>query len=319
MWNDYLSKSTGSRADFVVSNPFIGGSNSHAIDDKNRLWTVDQNHIMVWQLPLTPSSQPLAYDIKLYWADDSTEISYGLGGHGVAFDSTTKKIWIPDQNSHRILRISNYDNFQTKLYVDMVIGQPDKEHTGCNSGLGQDLPNSPTASSLCTPYIIQFDNYGNMFVIDNAYECHHNERILMFTADDLKAATGLFPDISAKKWFVNSFNSNGCYRNTLDEPTSPVNLAFNSRNQMLVGNDGYYGDATLRAYRQLWLYNDPLKKNPDGTYVQGQKPDSVVNIPLGGPGELTFDQYGNLLIQDHSWSRAWLINLDRDPSWLLAT
>ena len=43
---------------------------------------------------------------------------------------------------------------------------------------------------------------------------------------------------------------------------------------MVMGGDGYYaGDIKERAERQLFLYNNPLMKNPDGSYVQDQIPD----------------------------------------------
>ena len=53
---------------------------------------------------------------------------------------------------------------------------------------------------------------------------------------------------------------------------SPIAVAFNSRNQMIIANDGkylsHYAETSLRQVRQLWLYNDPLERGPDGAYVQ---------------------------------------------------
>ena len=34
------------------------------------------------------------------------------------------------------------------------------------------------------------------------------------------------------------------------------------------------------------------------------------------PGEIAFDQDDNLVIQDHTWYKVWVINLDIDPEWL---
>ncbi len=167
---------------------------------------------------------------------------------------------------------------------------------------------------------IEFDKFGNLYLVENAYECHPNDRITMYTVEDLKNATGLFPDIMAKKVFVaNNFNQHGGCNSLgkLTEPFSPVSLAFNSKNNMIVGNDGYYGIPELRQLRQLWFYIDPLKKNTDGSFVQGQKPDAYINLPMGAAGEINFDDQDNLLIQDHTWPKVWIINLDKDPSWLV--
>ena len=76
---------------------------------------------------------------------------------------------------------------------------------------------------------------------------------------------------------------------------------------MVIGNGGYYPDLKLRSIRQLYLYRKPLVK---------ATPDAVIELPLGGPGEITFDDRDNLVVQDHTWCKLWIINFDRDPSWL---
>lgn len=45
-------------------------------------------------------------------------------------------------------------------------------------------------------------------------------------------------------------------------------------------------------------------------------PDAIIELPLGAPGEITFDTSDNLLVQDHTWNKVWLINYDLDPAWL---
>ena len=159
-----------------------------------------------------------------------------------------------------------------------------------------------------------------MFVVDNNYETKGNRRIVVYLAGDLKDAQGMFPMIEAKKVFM---------RNTFTEPAipvrndyqtySPVALAFNSKNQMVVGNDGYDsppGELEKRQITQLYIYSDPLKKNQDGTFVQNQKPDGYIQLPIGSSGEITFDSSDNLIVQDHTWPKVWIINLDKDSSWI---
>jgi hypothetical protein len=122
-------------------------------------------------------------------------------------------------------------------------------------------------------------------------------------------ATGLFPNLQAWKVFnAPNFEEIGnCAYWTVDAPGSPVSLAFNSRNQLVIGNDGYYGEPQQRELRQLWFYADPLAK---------QTPDAWINLFMGTPGEMAFDENDNLLIQDHTWYRVTMINLDCDPEWL---
>jgi hypothetical protein len=31
---------------------------------------------------------------------------------------------------------------------------------------------------------------------------------------------------------------------------------------------------------------------------------------------MAFDDHDNLIVQDHTWNKVWVINYDRDPSWL---
>ncbi len=327
VWENYLQKEIGARADFVIGQPndstreglpwnTLGARGTHAIDDQGRMWTFNgHGQIIVFQLPFAQGAEPLKDFVKLYWVDDRAAVEYGGGEVGLGFDPIAKKLWILDRSHFRLLRVSNYDDYQTGLLVDMVIGQADKSGASCNRG-----QQNPSANTLCAMSQIEFDRLGNLYVVENGYECHANDRMSMFTAEDLRNARGLFPNLSARKVFVsNTFNQPAACNiyGKLTEPFSPVSIAFNSRNNMVVGNDGYYGVAEERHLKQLWFYRDPLKKNSDGSFVQGQKPDAYIKLPIGAAGEINFDDQDNLIIQDHTWCRAWVINLDLDPSWLI--
>jgi len=222
------------------------------------------------------------------------------------------------------------------LYVDMVLGQPSKESVCCNQGqkvdgacLGENHPDylvhyPPKAGSFCHPYLVKFDNFGNLFVVEDNYEGHGNIRIVMYDAQDLNSAVDMFPNLEAKKVFIkNSFTAphNDSYGFSPDQPQHPISLAFNSRNQMVVGNDGYMilpeDGWKYRHLRQLWFYDNPLKKDDLGNYIQGQKPDAYINLPMGAAAELNFDEQDNLIVQDHVFNRIWVLNLDMDPQWLV--
>ncbi len=279
------------------------------------MWTFNgHGKLIVFQMPFTRGAAPLADFVKLYWIDDQAEVEYSGGEVGLAFDKVHKKLWMIDRG-HRLLRIGNYADFPNRLYVDMVIGQPNKTSREVNRGQG-----NPSAGSFGDISQIRFDQKGNLFVVDNTYECHANARVIAFMAGDLQNARGLLPNLQAKKVFVsNTFTQPAICdpHRQLNQPHSPVAIAFNRRNEMVLGNDGYYSIEEERAWKQLWFYRDPLKKNPDGTFVQGQKPDAYIRLPMGAPAELSFDDQDNLVIQDHTWCKVWIINLDQDPSWLV--
>lgn len=305
IWNDYLQKQNGAGPDIVVSGGLPRRSLiSSSIDDSNRLWMFNEGgwafnkdgKIKIYQLPFQDPTRPLANFVKLYWQGTTEEIPYsGLGA--IAFDKFNRKLYISDPSTNRILRVSNYNEFANKLYVDMVIGQPDKTSTQCNHGSPTPIPDG-----LCVPTQLKFDNLANLYVVENAYECRGNDRITVFLANDLNGAQGMFPNLSANKVFIaNSFIEKGpCAYNTVDKPGSPVSLAFSSANQLVIGNDGYYGDPKLRQLRQLWFYNDPLNK---------QTPDGYINLVMGTPGDMIFDSSDNLIVQDYTWNRVLVLNI----------
>lgn len=307
VYNNYQNKVFGAPPDFVLWGYFQTRSRfAHAIDDNNRIWLMGGNDLRIFQLPFTSGADvPLVSRVRLFWADNDEEISNFFAG-SIAFDPINHAIYITDATGTRILRVRNYSDLN-HLKVDLVLGQIDKSGIQCNRGL-----NNPTASTLCRVSQIKFDRLGNLFVVDNDYECQGNRRIVMFRAQDLAIANIMFPDISATKVFNSeSMTQIGeCAYWTVNRPGSPVSIAFNSRNEMVVGNDGYYGyqDTAHRSLRQLWLYRDPINR---------QTPDASIDLYLGTPGELDFDVNDNLLVQDHTWYRVMMINLDTDPEWLV--
>ena len=76
---------------------------------------------------------------------------------------------------------------------------------------------------------------------------------------------------------------------------------------MVIGNDGYHRDPRLRLVRQLYLYRAPYSQT---------LPDAIIELPMGTPGEMAFDANDNLIVQDATWNRVWVLNYDRDPTWL---
>jgi hypothetical protein len=315
VWENYLSKPDGAPADLFVGQRDgnttrernnIMSRSMHAVDRANRMWaTAEHGRLMVYQLPLTQASQPLRTLIPLYWADSPNEEAPYFCGIAVACDPIRNHLWLYDPQRHRLLRVRNPDDWAGKLYVDAVLGQADKAGSALNRGLPR-----PNAASFGDVNCVKFDRRGNMFVVDNTYEGHPNGRIIAFLSEDLAAINTMFPPTQAKRVYaVKGFEETAilALHAPYDHPHSPVSVAFNSRSEMVVGNDGYYREARPRPIRQLFLYRRPLEK---------ATPDAMIELPLGAPGEMAFDDHDNLIVQDHTWNKVWVINYDRDPSWL---
>jgi hypothetical protein len=317
VWTNYVAATNGAPAQLFIgqSNGFtvasrnvILGRAMHTIDDSNRLWTVSEHaKLLLYQLPLTNGAQPLRTLIPLYWADDpNTQVNYN-SSQPVAFDPISRKLWVYDTGAHRLLRVTNPDSWSGKLLVDAVIGQTNKTNTGANANRGS---NSPDAASFGDVNDIKFDRSGNLFVVDNTYELHANGRIIAFLAADLAAISTMFPAIQAQRvYVVNNFTNSVSNRKLWpgQNPNSPVCVAFNSRNEMVVGNDGYFTNNLTRTLNQLYLYRTPLTR---------PTPDAVIELPMGSPGEIVFDQADNLIVQDHIYNKIWIINYDADTAWL---
>ncbi|MCC6933176.1 MAG: hypothetical protein IT292_07980 [Deltaproteobacteria bacterium] len=250
-----------------------------------------------FQLSIQANALPLT-TAHLVWADNSASSITNTGIVSVDFDKINNKYWFADWYNNRLLSAKTIDLINGKVLVDKVVGQISKSGHLCNKRQEDSwIAYSPTdASSLCNPNVARFDRKGNLYVIENHYECHGNNRITVFMAEDLKkmeTVTTMFPNIGAKKVFNKASLTQSAMSKCSDRvnnPNSPVSLAFDSLNQMIVGNDGYSSsNLQERPYKQLFFYKDPLKKNADGSFLQDQMPDAVIPLPLGASGQVSFD------------------------------
>ncbi|MDD5565150.1 MAG: hypothetical protein PHQ91_15660 [Thermoanaerobaculaceae bacterium] len=325
VWNDYTHTPPGAPPTFVlegVATGIFGQANLVTAGGSSNLllWTNSEPPLAAYPLPLTESSSPVG--LHLEW-NDQTPIGPIRGG--LAYDEGKARLYLADPYHNRILRVSNVSDFATPgqaLTVDAVIGQSDTTNSSPNHGAA--TPQSD-GLSMWVNNELKFDGQGNLFVVENDYEGHGNVRIVMLARADLDGVTTRCADsttvlcalIPAAKAFVGALDEAGPGAfETVGEPGSPISVAFDRAGEMVVSNDGYYGDWSERPWRQIWIYRDPLRRDPDGRYTTGQKPDFSVAVPMGAPGEVTFDSHGLLLIQDHTWDRVLGIDLARDGSWL---
>lgn len=317
VWNDYVNKPTFASPDFIIQSGMPNRMKmTQAIDDKGRLWmSGEHGRLRIFQLPLLPDAVPVVDWVKLYWADTNelVNLEFVLGA---TFDPVGRHIYIIDQRGSRILRIANYADVSGRLIVDRVFGQTDKNTALCNRG-----GSKPTANSLCGVLQVSFDKLGNMFLLDNNYECHNNNRILAYSRHALQTDDGgIFftknPDYIIGTKDETSFGN--CDGNQTNVPMSPVSIEFDKNGHMLIANDGMYGDQN-RELRQLWLYENPFVIQLP--YTQGfemlKSPAASVELPIGASGDILFDSHDNLIVQDHTWSRLWILNYFRDPQWIV--
>jgi len=330
VWNKYLEKPTiGSMEDFVIGQPNsntrkyntqdITARGSNTIDKNDLLWTIEMHgQLMAYQLPLKNGDNRIANDIDLYW-DTGEKLNIDPGG--IVYDKFRDALWVSDTKNHRVLKVSNYSDYKNKRFtVDMVLGQKSKLGNKCN--FNQDdswtAPGPPTADSLCEPRYLSIDNFGNLYITESNYECHGNNRIVMYESADLYSKE-LFPPISAKKVFISdSLTQNVKCEYPADTARVPIDIAFTSNNEMILTTDGYIlssSRTTLdsrRSTRVLWYYKNPLKKDSSGNYIQGQKPDARFLLPFGAGGEVVVDDLDNIIVEDQTWNRVLVINFNCD-------
>ncbi|MBI4136969.1 hypothetical protein HY469_02805, partial [Candidatus Roizmanbacteria bacterium] len=95
VWNNYLNRSLGEKADYVVgqANEFeivpndISRHAFHTIDEAGHMWTYDiHGRLTIFQLPFTGNNPPLKAVVPLYWKDDPTTAIDFQGNTGIVFD-----------------------------------------------------------------------------------------------------------------------------------------------------------------------------------------------------------------------------------------
>jgi len=155
---------------------------------------------------------------------------------------------VADPIRNRVFRVSNP---LSNPAVDIVLGQTSLSGTFCNQG---NLV--PSQTSLCNPGSVVLDPQGNLYVSDDALEGMGNFRLLEYDA-------GLFPEnpvaaifgIPASRVFGRggSFTQPQCqnFSNLYNYniACAPLQPAFTSDGQMVVGTIGYFGNRFPAVYK----------------------------------------------------------------------
>jgi sugar lactone lactonase YvrE len=308
VWDKPTSKGNFANANYVVGQDnfnsnlnnnggiFNGIGLGSLVTGGGYLWVSANDRIIVFKLPITSSGKdyPVLKTIftndNLFWSDDATPVSFNTSG--LAYDSTTDSLWVSDNQNYRVLRIKNPLETAT---VDLVIGQANKNSISSNASMG-----NINAKGFLIPWSLQFDNLGNLYVVDSSWEGNGNGRVLRF---DAKYTTPInenifpFPDASgvyAKRNFTSTENWG---ENT---PQTPSYVTFDSKNQMYLLVDGYDNNQNER----LFVYSENHTNN-----VAPQH-EKILPIAFGQAAQAIFYQDDlHLLIQDHTWNRILFVNM----------
>ena len=300
-WNDASSLTNGQPANGCLRNfdspdclfeaPTIWDLYGHiTADQASHLYLIDnQNNgdgqIEVYSLPLTGHSTPFAAltsPLPVLGGGNITWDWFLLDG-GVAANGPGTKLWVADPVRNRVFRISNP---LTNPIVDIVLGQTDLNGTLCNQGNG----NMPSQTSLCNPGNVTLDPWGNVYVSDSGLEASGNFRLLEYDASS-------FPDDPPGALFAipatRVFGRNGSFTDPNCKLFSiynyllacaPLQPAFTSDGQMVVGLNGYLGS------RFPLVYTTPLCSDQPDTYLN--------DFSSYGGNAAVFDSNNDLYIVD---------------------
>lgn len=260
-------------------------------DAANRVWTTRVAEILVYQSPLTTTSQPLTTiksPVPVLGGGEVVidDAFYGVRGLAPTIDG--KYLWISQTDQHRVLRIRDP---LTNPVVDIILGQLSLTGNQCNRGQipAPNAYNGQVAdlTMLCYPGAISFDQKGNLYISDHFPETAGNWRLLMFASENIPTnPLSIQFAIPATKEFPWNRTPNP-YTHMIFEP------AFNSANIMVVGLN------PVSSKRFVEYYLDPTKVNPNNpSDYDYAAPDGQLNDYYGWPIAATFDKLDNLYMYD---------------------
>jgi sugar lactone lactonase YvrE len=279
-WNDTSTLTNGQPADGcleVLDAPGCLFEGQHrygrlTADRGGHLWVLDtpdfvNGLIDVYSLPLNGNSTPFTTLTSPLPVLGGGSISWDdlLIIGGIASNGAGTRVWVADPYRNRVFRIRDP---LTSPVVDIVLGQTDPNGILCNQGHGDEGHLMPSQNSLCKPGSVTLDSHGNVYVSDDSLEVSGNQRLLEFDA-------GLFPDDWPTALFgipaTRVFGRNGSFTDPNCELFSnaynfnlacgPLQPAFTSDGQMVVGFNGYIGP------RFPLVYKTPLASDQPDTYL----------------------------------------------------
>lgn len=316
-WNDFATASTGAPADVVLlQDDFESMQNGtgHSLlgldaDASGRVFIGTGIDVRVYQGPLVTGAAPIATvpgDIPLASGGGSLHLE---GITGLAYDALDDVLWIADNGAHRVVRVSAPLDDAARA-IDMVLGQPSASSTDANRGhdiaAEQACPNV-VADGFGNLGMLKLDRERNLYVVDATHEgwqCSNNriveyDRAALVPGPDVFFADGDL--VPARVYGADTFTERGGGHPD-DQLDTPIGLAFDADNRMIVVADAYANT----AHHRVFAYGDPLPSCAPCSVAA----DAVLPVAVSQASDAAFDSAGNLLVLDHTWARILLLAAD---------
>lgn len=213
---------------------------------------------------------------------------------GVAVDAEGN-LWAADLWDGRIVEYQQ--PLQSAMAASVAIGQTSLDNTADCDGtfmlLRDGKPTLATATELCHPDAIAFDESGNLWASDSG-----NNRVLEYSPP---FSTGMAASLEIGFPAATGMNSpveSDCYKEpaaTSSSLCSPGALAFDAKGNLWVADDGN---------NRVLEFTAPFSDGMAATFVIGQQnlADGTATPPaantLNHPDGITFDASGDLIVSD---------------------
>ncbi len=329
VWTNHQTAVNFQSADFVIGQSALdqnisGGTFEgrsirmlHASAGSNVLFVTTDWKLFMFRLPITSGGRNYAafktidggQANQLKWADDNSDCApLPLGN--VCYDPLSNVLWVAHNHSGnsnpgaRVLRIRN--PFAAIPLVDLVLGQTNKTGGLKNKGkwISDAGPFTVDATDMANPSSLFLDNYRNLYVVDSGYEGRvdnaGNRRVVRFDEAHTYPVGGMiFPNTAADAVICKPTLTTTRDYYDANRPGTPITLAFNSSNEMVLTDDTYDTPQGMH----LFFYPTPqIGVNP--------QPTQIINTYLGQPAYCFFDG-PVFVLQDHTWCRGAIFHVPR--------
>jgi sugar lactone lactonase YvrE len=253
----------------------------------NKLYISDEanSRILRFAYPIT-SSNPTAEVV--FGQPDFTTGTQNTGGrsastlglpHGIALDNTGR-LWVADQNNHRVLWYNAAHLASNQPAADGVLGQAN--FTSSSPGLAQNRTSGPRGVCI--------DDLGNLFVTD-----HNNLRVLRFDKAALKANGANADGVLGQLNFATS-------NDVVNQSTTRAASGLTMQGTTLWVAD-YQRNRVLRFDNAASLANGAAANVVLGQANFTSNAVSLTATGLGGPSDVEVDFNGTLWVSDRGQRR----------------
>ncbi len=220
--NVVLGQSNFNNAASGTSATAMSSPSATAVDELGNLYVSDTENCRVLQFP-----PPLTNGEAAHLVIGQANLNTGCGGTAsastlghtgaVAFDQAGN-LWVADTGNSRVLRFK--PPFKTGEAANLVVGQTNFISGGCVY--------PPTASTLCYPTGLAFDNHNYLWVADSS-----NNRVLEFKAPQTNTANLELGQPAATAFTSATENNGGISASSL---FGPEQIGFDPQDELWVAD-----------------------------------------------------------------------------------